>query len=84
MTPRLWFALALRVLGAWLVTEAVTDFAAMFNVLAHLYNPAYTSPKGYFVYGATKLVVALMLLKGAPVIAAYFYPNNPSKPEQAV
>jgi hypothetical protein len=79
MTPRLWFALALRILGAWLVTEAVTDFTAMVNVMNHLYNPAYTLPLGFFVYGAVKIVLAMILLKLAPVIALYFYPNNSSK-----
>jgi len=76
MTPRSWFALALRILGVWVALDAIQDFTAMANVLMHLYNPAYTSPTGYFVYGAVKAVMALILLKGAPLVALHFYPSH--------
>jgi hypothetical protein len=75
MTPRLWFSLALRILGAWLATEALIEYAGAFNVLTRLYMTAATW--GYFlVYGVVKSAMAVVLLRFAPLIAFYFYPDN--------
>ena len=80
MTPRLWFSLFLRVLGAWTLLGAIGEFETTFNVARGFYRPAYTEAAAFFTRGLIESILALILLKGAPAFAAYFYPTpSPSR-----
>ena len=79
MTPRLWFSVALRALGVWELLGATDHLVTLFNVKTGLYETA-AQPLAFFTHGAVDLVLALTLLKGAPVITRYFYPDSPREP----
>ena len=74
MTPRVWFILALRILGAWQALLAFESLVTMFNIARGLYRPSYTEANAFFTHAFAYFVLAGILLKGAPIIAGLFYP----------
>jgi len=73
MTPRQWFALVLRYLGAYNAVSATTYLAAAYNINKGLYSPGFT-PLGAINRAVVDVVVAAVLLFFADRIAAYFMP----------
>jgi len=73
-----WFTLACRILGMWCLVGAFGYLLTAFDLSVGLYHPtsgntlggAMTHTFGWFL-------LALWLLKGAPKIADFFYPDAP-------
>lgn len=84
MTPRLWFSVALRVLGVWELLDALYHFTTVVNIKTDLYTPAVAQPASFFVHGVVKVMIAIVLLKWASLIAAYFYPLGPEKSQNGI
>ena len=80
MTPRLWFSVALRAFGVWEVIDALYHFTTVVTIKTGLYTPVASQPASFLLHGIVKLAIALVLLKGAPLIAAYFYPRDTQGP----
>jgi hypothetical protein len=83
MTPRHWFSVALRVLGVWELLDALYHFTTVVTIKTGLYTPAASQPASFFVHGVVKVVVAIVLLKWASLIAAYFYPLGPERAQNS-
>ena len=80
MTPRQWFALVLRYLGAYNAVSATTYLTAAYNINKGLYSPGFT-PLGAINRAVVDVVVAAVLLFFADRIAAYFVPaRRPGAP----
>jgi hypothetical protein len=79
MTPRLWFSVALRVLGVWELLDALYHFTTVATIKTGLYTPVASQPASFFVHGVVKTLIAIVLLKWASLIAAYFYPLAPER-----
>ncbi len=78
MTSFKWFCLALRVIGAWNFVLGLEHFLAAFNVMHGYYTPAYTQSFGFFLQGCLHVAVGLVLIRFAPFLAVFGYPNPPS------
>lgn len=74
MTPRMYFTLVLRGIGAWKLIEALDLFVGAFNIHAGLYDTHISTPEGQMTHGLLFLVVGLVLLKAAPAISALVVP----------
>ena len=75
---RAWFTLALRILGMWELLYAASYVMTAFDMSAGFYR----NTSGYTFGGAMLHVfghffLAAWLLKGAPKIAEFFYPDPP-------
>jgi hypothetical protein len=79
MTPRSWFALALRLLGVWAAIEGIDQIVVVLNIKAGVFQPGYTQASAYALHAAAKILVAFVLLVGAPMVAAYFYGSGAEK-----
>jgi hypothetical protein len=79
MTPRQWFSVALRVLGVWELLDALYHFTTVVTIKTGLFTPAASQPGAFFVHGVAKVIIAIVLLKWASLIAAYFYPLGSEK-----
>ena len=79
MTPRSWFTLALRLLGVWAAFDGVDQLVTIANIKFGLFTPAYTALPAYLLHAGAKFGIAFLLLRGAPVISAYFYAPEPPK-----
>lgn len=73
MTPRTWFTLALRALGVWVAIDGIDLLVTVVNIKFGFASPMTTQLPAYLLHAAGKLVIAFVLLKGAPLISAYFY-----------
>ena len=83
MTPRIWFALALRTIGAWEVVQGLLTLAELFNIAAGLYRPSMSTAPAFLTLGFVQIAVGLALLKGAPLFASWFYPTAQVSKEDA-
>jgi hypothetical protein len=84
MTPRLWFSVALRVLGVWELLDALYHFTTVATIKAGLYTPVTSQAASFFVHGVIKTLIAVVLLKWASLIAAYFYPLAPERSQNDI
>jgi hypothetical protein len=84
MTPRLWFSVALRVLGVWELLDALYHFTTVITIKTGLYTPVASQPASFFVHGVVKVLIAIVLLKWASLVAAYFYPLGPEKAQSGI
>jgi hypothetical protein len=77
-----WFTLACRIFGLWQLLVAVTYVMTAFDIAADFYKPTagYTFG-GAMVHTFGHFFLAAWLLKGAPKIADFFYPEPPSDKE---
>ena len=77
---RAWFAFVLRVLGIWEILSAASWFLTGLNIsigLTKEMSPGSTSFGSVMTHTFGDLILALWLLKGAPSIAKFFYPDPP-------
>jgi hypothetical protein len=82
MSPRDWFQLALRIFGIYEVIVTVDTAVSAFNYAARLYRPDRTSIDGVITHLLASFLLAAWLLKAAPSIAAFFYPDPPQQSPQ--
>lgn len=79
MHPRAWFGLAVRVIGMWMMVQSVPAFVYAFNLFKGLDGGRMLSPMGMF----NQLVVGMLLVKLAPSLAMWAYPQRPRSDAQA-
>src|SRR5262249_40096361 len=75
---RIWFTLALRIIGVWELIVAAGFLMTAFDISFGFYHPTgnYTFG-GMMVHTFGHFFLAAWLLKGAPKIAEFFYPDPP-------
>ncbi|MDR3414657.1 MAG: hypothetical protein P4L83_00590 [Nevskia sp.] len=76
MTPRMWFSLVLRAFGAWTIIHAAQDAVGLLDVKLGIYTSMQYPASLYAFNGAMNLLIGAILLKVAPSIAGYFYPDS--------
>lgn len=76
---RVWFTLALRIIGMWELVVTAGFVLTAFDISAGFYHSRgdYTFG-GMMVHTFGHFFLAAWLLKGAPMIAEFFYPDLPS------
>jgi len=81
LTLRTWFAFGLRLLGFWEILSAAYYFLTGLNMSMGLTKSATgnTSFGSMMTQVFGHLILALWLLKGAPSIARFIYPDPPPK-----
>ena len=81
MSPRMWFALVLRSLGAYEFLGGLSYFVTAFN--AHLgYDKYLGAVQAYINHGVESCVVGALLVLAGPHISAFFVSPLPSKPNE--
>ena len=82
---RVWFTFGLRLLGMWELLSAAGWFLSGLNISMGLRKPMEggTSFGSAMTYTFGYLILALWLLKGAPNIARFFYPDSPPRDDTA-
>jgi H+/Cl- antiporter ClcA len=79
MKPRQAFGVAVRIIGLILVLVAILYFFSWFILLVDPdYRPNVSPAWHYLVTGVFAIVVGLYLLRGAPKIARFAYPDEDS------
>ena len=85
-TLRAWFAFGLRLLGFWEIMTAANYFLTGLNI-----SMGFSKPMGIYSFGSEMthvfghLILALWLIKWAPNIAAFVYPEpRPREDDSAV
>jgi hypothetical protein len=73
MTPRTWFTLALRIIGVWVAIDGIDQLAAVVNIKFGFSSPVTTQLPAFLIHGALKILIAFVVLRGAPLISSYFY-----------
>lgn len=77
-TVRVWFTLALRVIGMWELIVAAGFLMTAFDISFGFYHPRNDySFGGMMTHTFGHFFLAAWLLKGAPKIAEFFYPDLP-------
>lgn len=79
MTPRSWFTLTLRLLGVWAAMEGIDSIVTVLNIKAGFYQPTVTHLGDYALHAGGRMLVAFVLLMGAPLISAYVYTGTSEK-----
>jgi hypothetical protein len=79
MTPPSWFTLALRILGVWAAIEGIEQIVIVLNIKAGFSQPGYTQLSAYPLHAAARMLVAFVLLVGAPIISAFCYGGGVDK-----
>jgi hypothetical protein len=74
MTPRQWFALVLRYLGASSIISAVGHLGTAYDIFKGLYATGVYTTLGSVNHAVLDAGVGLLLLYFADRIAAYFVP----------
>jgi hypothetical protein len=80
MTPRIWFTLALRVLGAWVGYDALSYLIYSLNIKLGFFSPTSSGLGSFLLRGLIEAGAAWLLLRFAPLISAHFYPES-DKPD---
>lgn len=85
-TLRNWFVFALRVLGFWELLTAAGYFLTTLNISIGLTKSVSgsTSFGSYVTQTFGHLILAMWLLKAAPSIALFFYPEPPPPDDTTV
>ena len=84
MTPRQWFALVLRYLGATTMLSGVSYVLQAYDVYKGLYNSGVVTTLGSVNHAVCDGLVGLGLLFFADHIAAFFMPpRRPAPPPEA-
>lgn len=82
MTPYLWFSVGMRLIGLWQLLKGMEEIFVIFDMAKGSYHMPYiTTPVGVVPFVAFHLIAGIVLLKGAPTIAAWAYPNHPKTSE---
>jgi hypothetical protein len=75
---RSWFTLALRIIGIWELVTAAGFLMTAFDMSVGYYRSSGNCTLGgMMVHTFGHFFLAAWLLKGAPKIAAFFYPDLP-------
>ena len=74
MTPFLWFGVALRAIGVWVIVTGLELGVTGFNALRGLGEANVYLARAYFNQLIAHLVIGLVLTKFAPMIAQWAYP----------
>ena len=74
MTPFLWFGVALRAIGVWVIVTGLELGVTGFNALRGLGEADVYVARAYFNQLVAHLVIGLVLIKFAPMIAQWAYP----------
>jgi hypothetical protein len=83
MTPRLWFSVALRVLGVWELLDALYHFTTVITIRTGLYTPVASQPASFLLHGAVKLALALNLAKGSTLdLGPFLSPRTWQRPQR--
>jgi len=84
MQPRDWFALGLRLIGAWSLVSAIQALFWILTVLRWEEGEARTrAVEDYSLGGAGALVIGVVLLSGANLCARLAYPGGSNAPNAA-
>lgn len=75
MTPRMYFALVLRGIGAWKLVHSLEDFTTAWNIHEKLYTLPYDTSASFINLGVVNIIVGALLLVGASAIAALVVPG---------
>ena len=83
ITLKDWFALSLRIFGVYKLLVTIDSVVTVFNYAAHLYPSERTSTNVLITHLLANFLIAAWLLKAAPGIASFFYPDPPPQPPLA-
>jgi hypothetical protein len=84
MTPRSWFGIGVRLLGLWEMLYGLDEVVMMFSLSSGTYHSSvYANAGGVFPFAAFHLIVGGLLLKAAPVLAVWCYPNRAEEPNES-
>lgn len=75
MTPRMYFVLVLRGIGAWKLVHSLEDFTTAWNIHEKLYTLPYATSTSFINLGVVNILVGAFLLVGASAIAALVVPG---------
>lgn len=78
MSPRMWFTLVLRYLGASEIFNGLNNFVTAYNVHTGNYSGVATAT-AFVNHGVASTAVGLVVLLGAAQISALLVPALPSK-----
>lgn len=81
MTPRMWFTLVLRYLGASQIFSGLDHFVTAYNVHAGYYASS-ASTLAFVNHGVASTAVGVVVLLAAPYISARFVLPLPAKREE--
>ncbi len=84
-TLRTWFAFGLRLLGFWEILTAAVSFLTGLNISMGFTKSVTgsTSFGSFMTHTFGHLILALWLIKGAPSIARFIYPDVPSQKDDS-
>lgn len=78
MTPRAFFSTGLRLLGVWKLLEASDNLVTAYNISIGASRTDLMSLPSYVNHGTVGAVLGLLLLFGAPFVAALLVPPSTS------
>jgi hypothetical protein len=77
MSPKDWFGVAARALGAWTVIEGLRGFITAFGYHRDWFPPSSISE--YYVWNSTlEVFVGVFLLRGTNLLIGFCYPEEPA------
>ncbi len=76
MSPRHWFGLIVRVLGLLAVVASPFYVLAAIMQSAQAVQMPEASPAGWLIYGVAIAGAGLYMLRGAPHLVRFAYPEN--------
>ena len=74
MTPFLWFGVALRAIGVWVIVTGIETGVSGFNIMRGLSGATDYVAWAYFNQTIAHMVIGLVLIRFAPMIAQWAYP----------
>jgi len=80
MTQRTWFSLALRILGAMQLVEALKMLVQAYDIQTKALIPQAATVAGSLHYAFAEALIALALLLGAPFLSGLLVGRDPPGP----
>ena len=71
------FTVALRILGAYHLFEALHEAGTLVNILTAHYRPQTSSAGSWALYTVIDILIGIYLLRGAPGLVNYAYRERP-------
>lgn len=84
MQHRIHFSLALRILGAYELTQALYYVVTCLNVATNHYKPAATSAGAFALHAVADVLFGIYLLKGAPWLVDFAFRPKPPKISEVI
>jgi hypothetical protein len=78
MTPRHWFALALRILGVMQLIDALTMLVQAYDIHASVFTPQVATVIGSLHYVYAHMLIGWVLLVGAPFLSGLLVRPEPA------